>query len=190
MKSVPSSRFTRQTTSFILPFFTSRRGDWKMEAWPSSPVPCSPSAAPSGSLFTSSAASSSLVTLASSGLSSATSFSFSSFAGWRSLCKKIKTSVYNHILLSAQYSLREIMGEVVLTVSPQHPKSETFLIFHLLETVGVTAGSITKMLMSLGGSGWLHVITSWNGLRMCICLYASFFPSFGWPNIFSTCYLI
>lgn len=87
MKSVPSSRFTRQTTSFILPFFTSRRGDWKMDAWPSSPVPCSPSAAPPGSFFSSTVASSSFVTLASSGLASAPSFSFSSFVGWRSVWK-------------------------------------------------------------------------------------------------------
>lgn len=93
VKSVPSNRLTRQTTSFILPFFTSRRGDGKMEVWPSSPVPCSPSAAPSGSFLSSPVACSSFVTLASSGPASAPSSSFSSFFGWRSLCGKIKADV-------------------------------------------------------------------------------------------------
>lgn len=168
MKSVPSSMLTRQTTSFILPFFTSRRGDWKMEVWPSSPVPCSPSSAPSGSFFSSSVASSSFVTLASSGLSWAPSFS--SFGGWRSGHEKHRVvSDDNHTLCSAlraqvswktRQSVRSHERDFLkLTVFPKHPKSETFLTFGLLDTVGVPAGSFTKLLMSLGGSGWLHAIT-------------------------------
>lgn len=92
-------------------------------------------------------------------------------------------SSYNHILPSAsrmQVSRKTIQALKSherdcpnLILSPKHPKSETFLTFQLLETVGVPVGSITKMLMSLGGSGWLHVITGWNSLCMCICLYVS-----------------
>lgn len=72
-------------------------------------------------------------------------------------------SSYNHTLPSA--SRMQVSRKTIQSLksrerdcpnsilSPKHPKSETFLTFQLLETVGVPVGSITKMLMSLGGSG-------------------------------------
>ena len=39
----------------------------------------------------------------------------------------------------------------------------------LLESAGVPFGLITEMLMSLGGPGWLNVITGWNSLCVHVC---------------------
>lgn len=91
VKSVPSRRITWHTTSFILVFLTRRRGDWKIEVWPSPPPSSLASTSRSGSLFCSSAPSPSVVTLVSSGLFSALSSTFSSLAGWRSLWGAKKT---------------------------------------------------------------------------------------------------
>lgn len=48
----------------------------------------------------------------------------------------------------------------------------------LIEKAGVSFGLITEMLMSLGGPGWLNVISGCKSPRekgVCVCVYAPVF---------------